>query len=67
MMSKSYPLSKELRAQLLRQLVQKAVAKHGARIGAELKSINEEFWSCHVERVKVMLGLPELRCPELSG
>jgi hypothetical protein len=58
-MSKSYPLSKDLRAQLLGQLVQKAVSKHGARIGAELKSINAEFWSCHVERVKALLGVPQ--------
>lgn len=64
-MSKSYPLSKELRAQLLRQLVQKAVAKHGARIGAELKAINEEFWSCHVDRVRVLLDVPQNRWPEL--
>lgn len=64
-MSKSYPLSKELRAQLLRQLVQKAVAKHGARIGAELKAINGEFWSCHVDRVRVLLGIPQKGWTEL--
>ena len=66
-MSKSFPISNDMRKQVADQLTIQAVAKHGPRIAKALVKMNAAFWEAHTAKVDALLKLERSRWPELIG
>ncbi|WAG77017.1 hypothetical protein LMK08_16710 [Metapseudomonas furukawaii] len=66
-MSKSFPISNDMRKQVADQLTVQAVAKHGPRIAKALAKMNAAYWDVHMSRVDRLLTLDRSRWSELIG
>ncbi len=64
-MSKSFPITNEMRAKVADELTVKAVSKHGQRLAKALQKLNAQYWDKHLKAVDELLQIDRARWPEL--
>lgn len=64
-MSKSFPITNEMRAKVADELTVKAVSKHGQRLAKALQKLNALYWDKHLTAVDALLQIDRARWPEL--
>lgn len=64
-MSKSFPITNEMRAKVADELTVKAVSKHGPRLAKALQKLNALYWGQHLAAVDALLQIDRARWPEL--
>lgn len=64
-MIRSFPLTKEMKSDLLFKLTIQAVEKNIPALASALKNANSAFWADHVAKVSGELGIPQDSWPRL--
>lgn len=64
-MSKSFPITNEMREKVADQLTVKAVSKHAKGLAKTLETMRVSFWDAHLKRVDEILKIDRARWAEL--